>query len=430
MSQGLTPSCQRVLLVLALAFWTAGTAVAQDVGKPGEDLQDQTRRRMEIAAQKVETEIRVALISAQTLAGKEPEKAVSVLEKALAQLNDDSDLSDARRETLKRLCRDQIRVVKLSADQAAKQEKDQADKEAKQQAEDDKRTAEENEIKRGVKAVRGASLDGKPDEAARRADDLASRFPNNKTVQTTQSVASTAQRMIDARRNKLDTERRIVGALRDVDSTAMLPKGDIEFPKDWAERVKNRTKPKLTQKEQAILDTLNSPITVSFDKSRFQDVIEYLQTVTGQSIIVDKHSLELATVSYDTLVSFNSRHEVAVRTVLRKILGELGLTYVIKDQTIQIVTAEEAKTMMTVRTYYLGDLVGAVDPTLGPVLGQLQMNQIAAQIIDMIVTSIDPDSWEGQGRSGLGTIKYDPVTKALIVKQTAEVHSMLGGSLR
>ena len=48
---------------------------------------------------------------------------------------------------------------------------------------------------------------------------------------------------------------------------------------------------------------------------------------------------------------------MTLRSVLKKVLGDFGLTYVVREQTIHITTAQKAKDMLIVRTYYLGDVV-------------------------------------------------------------------------
>ena len=75
------------------------------------------------------------------------------------------------------------------------------------------------------------------------------------------------------------------------------------------------------------------------------------------------------------------------------------------------------------------ELVGLVDFRLGPILTQIQMAQNIRQLIDLIQSTIEPSSWEANGRGGLGTIVFYPATMSLIVKQTAEVHYKLSGTL-
>jgi hypothetical protein len=47
----------------------------------------------------------------------------------------------------------------------------------------------------------------------------------------------------------------------------------------------------------------------------------------------------------------------------------------------------------------------------------------------MIISTVDPASWQGVSERGYGTISYDPATMSLVVRQTAEMHYMLGGGL-
>src|SRR5207253_2401275 len=97
----------------------------------------------------------------------------------------------------------------------------------------------------------------------------------------------------------------------------------------------------LTAKERVILRTLDSTISVAFSNSRFEDVSDYLQTLTGLRIVMDKTALEEAGVTYDSPVTLRV-NGVTVRSLLRKILGDLGLAYIVKDEAIQIVTAQQA----------------------------------------------------------------------------------------
>ena len=52
---------------------------------------------------------------------------------------------------------------------------------------------------------------------------------------------------------------------------------------------------------------------------------------------------------------------IAMRTALRKVLADQGLSYVIKDEVIYVTTAAKAREMMSTRVYYVGDLVNAGD---------------------------------------------------------------------
>jgi hypothetical protein len=220
-------------------------------------------------------------------------------------------------------------------------------------------------------------------------------------------------------------------ASRDVARSSTLPRESMDFPSDWRERINRPTRQsvKMTAKEKAILEALQKPIPIDFDKVRLEEVIDYLEKATGLSILLDKKALEDAGASYDSPITIHAR-QVSLRTVLRKVLGDVNLTYVVKDETIEVVTQAQAKEMLVARTYPIGDIAGLVDFRLGPVLGQIQALQNVRQIIDLIQSTIEPSTWEANGHGGLGTIVFYPPTMSLIVKQTAEVHLTLSGALR
>src|SRR5262249_49217086 len=271
-----------------------------------------------------------------------------------------------------------------------------------------------------VAAVRAA---GKPEEANRRAAELAARYPDVPAAQVAGRTSSMADRVQESRRLQSETEQRRLAATLDVDKSNVLPRGDIDFgdPAKWRELTKRRKPVQLTEAEKALLDALNAPITLDFKNAKFEEVIDYLETKMGQSIVLDQAALEAAGVKYESPVNVKAR-KMATRTVLRSVLSGLGLTFVIKDQAIQVTTPERAKQMLTTRTYYIGDL-------LGPGMDPLTM----AATVDTLIRSIyavDPDSWLINDRGGLGTIAYSPTTGALVVKQSAEVPWARGNSRR
>jgi hypothetical protein len=73
----------------------------------------------------------------------------------------------------------------------------------------------------------------------------------------------------------------------------------------------------------------------------------------------------------------------------------------------------------------LGAFGGATQ--VGVVVDQAQLAQNVNAIIEMITGSTDPTSW--QGRGGVGNIGYNIPTQTLIIRQSAEVHSMIRASL-
>ena len=176
---------------------------------------------------------------------------------------------------------------------------------------------------------------------------------------------------------------------------------------------------KLTAKEKALLKMLNSTLSVDFKDTTLKEALELIQEKTNNAlpIFLDEGSLKEANIESDEPVTFKVR-KATVRTILKKILADKGLTYVIKEATIQVVTPQKAREMMVVRTYPVGDLLGSNNPFLDP-FGFQQLAAINA-LINVIKTTIEPSIWE-QG----GTITFFP-PGSLIIRAPAELHYQMG----
>jgi hypothetical protein len=221
--------------------------------------------------------------------------------------------------------------------------------------------------------------------------------------------------------------------MRDMDRSAMAPVRDYELPSNWKELSERRLKAYgLSTEDKAVLDSLAAPIKVEFKGTRLQDVIDYMSNQMKRTIILDKNALDEGQLTYDTPVTCSFKTPVATRTALRVMLNGLNLTYVVRDGIIQVTNVARAKDVMVTRSYYIGDLVTGLGmfssaPQLGQPQDQAQLAANVQVIIDMITQAVDPGSWMGKG--GLGVIGYNIQTQSLIIRQSAEVHSLIRGSL-
>lgn len=215
-------------------------------------------------------------------------------------------------------------------------------------------------------------------------------------------------------------------ALQLSNDKAHMPQAeDISFPKDWAEKTAKRSQIAMTEEEKKLIRALNTPIDLDLPDSTLQDVVEYLQAKTKVVINVPNSVLEDKGITYKTPVSVKLKN-VTMRTILKKVLADVGLTYVVEKGTILVTTEERAKEMLTTRTYYVGDLVAFTGRGIGPNGFGSRAAAILAinDIIGVITGTVEPNSWWTNG--GLGTIAFDPVRMTLVVRQTAEIHFMLG----
>jgi hypothetical protein len=404
----------------------------------GQDLLDRVKAANEIAAQKMEAEVKDALVEAQKLAGSDPAKALERLRKTLGNLQADRALTAARRDLLTRQIQDRIKTAEVEAERFARRQAEKNDKlivQDQKSKEIAERNAETERVSKTLDYINALQKEGKNGEATKVAEELFKRHPNLAAPQVVGRTSTILDQVATLRSMKGDGDGRRLAALTNVERSALHPGSDMEFPKDWAQKVKIRqpiNQSYLTAKDKEILKALSTPMSVDFKDTSFNDAIQYLSDKMGQPILLDKQSLADAGVSSETLVTLQVKG-LTGRTALRKILGDLGLAYIIKGEAIQVVTEKVAKETLVTRTYFLGSLLaGGTFSDAGirfvPGLNQFEAMQNVLSIVNLIQSSVDPQSWQANG--GLGTISFHAPTMSLIIRNTAEVHGMMGGYVK
>jgi hypothetical protein len=402
---------------------------------------EEVRRLNEVAAQRVQADVAIALKQAMRLAVSDPAQALEALKKLLTNLEDDTTLSSSRRDALVRQIKARIRQVEVMA----KRTNVNRDSAQTVPAPVVHRPAPEAPdgspvISAALAEIRTLQKSGNLNEAKRRLAELEGRYPDNPALTAARRTLTAQQIANSARDLENDSQRGFGAAIQDMTHSSIPPTDNVEYPKDWQEKTKKRASTvRLTDKERTILKALNTVVSLKFKDTKFDEVIDQIANAIKQPILIDKAALAEAQVNYDTPVT-EQTPAISARTLLRKILGEFNLTYVIKDEAIQVTSAQKAKDLMIVRTYYIGDLLsnGWTGTFFGFPTGlefplqlgatPLQIAQEAKQLSDVIVASIDPMSWKEHG--GLGTITFNPPTSSLIIKQSAEVHALLTGGMR
>jgi hypothetical protein len=416
----------RIALFIATATLTACGSIAahaQQTSNQPTQSKEEFRARTTIVAQQAEKYVRDSVRKAEQLSAAEAGKAIDLLNSALDRLENDMAIPDSRRASLRSMLKDRIRILESNRKNEPGRGEDQLAKQthaANLRAEEANRQKTQEMIKHLMDGIKKLRREGNIGEATRAAAELAQQFPGNPAVQANNRISSVTNQLESGRQFQAERDRGVVGILGEIEKSARaLPKDDIEFPKDWKERTKLRGKQsQLSQKEKAILRILDSSISVQFKDTPLKDVIEYLQTYLGQPIVVDMAALNAAEISYDSPITINAK-KISVRTVLRRALGDVGLTYTIHDEAIEVTTPQKARDVTVVRVYYAGDLLGDI-----PELRLLR----AAELVDLIETVVEPQSWRRNG--GSGTIFYHPATNSIVVKQGVENQSVISDSFR
>lgn len=408
------------LSCLAVVALTALPVAAQDI-------LDKVQQQQALEAQRVELEVANADRNA-TLVGKtDPARAVEILKNAQALLEADTALSVEKRAALKRKVELGLRAFQGA--QSVRSPLAPVGPNPRQiQAERDR--LEGDLIARKMEEIRGLRNSGQTVAAARLEDSLRGQFPNTPAIVGGAIIGNRPEAIASARAQQAARDEKWIGAIASIEKSAIPETREYTLPANWKELSEKRAKNsvQMTETERAIMKALNTPITVDFDdKATFEGALNYLSKTLNISIIAPAATLMEVQVTSETPIKLKA-DRVTLRTVLKKMLAEVNLTYVIKDQAIQVMTVQQAKETLTSRAYYVGDLVQVVDVRMGPYFNQLQYLENVNRIMAMIVQSVNPLSWDING--GPGKIGFDPITMSIVVRQTAETHLMLGVGLR
>jgi HAAS len=223
-------------------------------------------------------------------------------------------------------------------------------------------------------------------------------------------------------------------------------------------------KPAQEHKNIAIKDLLDRRMAFNFKEVPLRDLAQQLSVQNRITIYLDARHLEEAGVNTDTPIT-HSFSDMRFRTFLDLMLGELDLTYLIKDDVLIITTPESAEGQRVIRVYDCRELLSLPHPrgsgvskvargggffavqdepgekpapaaggTAAPPAGAPPQNVPGGgradggaggqdiwdvdSLIDLITTIVDPDTWSDVG--GPGSIaEY----KGLIsVASTQQVH--------
>jgi len=155
------------------------------------------------------------------------------------------------------------------------------------------------------------------------------------------------------------------------------------------------------------------------------EVVDFLQSEYNIPIVIDSRALEDLGVSSDDPVTVTARN-IKLESALNLMLRQLDLTYIVRDEVLQITTLEEAFVIMEVRAYPVDFLKTDSD-----------------EVAKLITSTVEPDSWNqvwGVSRSGDGSftaekswqpgrghgvIAHEAGNRRLVIRQTYAVHQQI-----
>jgi hypothetical protein len=383
--------CVRIAgLTLAVILVVAASA-------PAQDFFEQKRRELAIQAQQTAADVTAVLDKSRKLEKTDASQAKALLNKSLLTVNDSVALDDKQRAELRGKLLSRLKEVEASVREQA------SDTSGKSAADKSARAEKEQQALSKLQAQQKSVYD-----------------------QAKQTIESGRKSLDDQQQLRAAREKGFSDIAMSVNKSAAGTK-EQRITEYFIQKSEKRKTSNLSKEEVALLKALNSTISVNWDKQNLKDVMNELADKTGINIFPDAGSLKDAGVEdYDAKISFKA-NKVTVRTVLKKVLADVGLTYVIKEGNLAVITPDRAKDYLVTRIYPVQDLIAPFDMRWGPMANQYQMMQQANMLIQMIVTTVEPSTWVGMGDRGYGTISFDFATNSLVVRHTAEMHYMLGG---
>lgn len=407
------------IIIMAFVSLNISFAMAED------DLLARARQLREIAIQKKENETKMALNEALRLSKISLTRAAEYLKPILDGIENDELIPAEKRDSLARVVRAQIKVYEKNVGVSSAKSIETAQSQAQindRLAEIDRSARENEKLSRNLDSIKNLRRDGFTAEANRNFEELARKYPNNPEIQAYGRM-NKFQDNISAESKLRSTRSEMMLALqRDILKASIPVTGEMAFPDDWVEKSKRRTSgSKLTEDDRKIMKTMSSPLTFSLKNEPFQSFLDIMEKQFGSPLVIDQQALQLLNITTETPITINARGW-STRTILRKVLSDLGLSYVIKDKSINITTPDRARETMTTRAYPIGDIIGNMNMNLPNTYNQSAFIQNVQNIINSIM-ALDPKSWQPEGA---GSIVFEPSTMSLIIRQTAEFHFMVG----
>ncbi|HVX14359.1 MAG TPA: hypothetical protein VHC22_24445 [Pirellulales bacterium] len=337
--------------------------------EPDGQLLDKTERDLKLFEGFLRSEVGNGLKEARAAAGTNPEQAVQSLTVLLEKVRHASELRSEARDQL-------VEQIEAELRSARRQAEVQAERRLRAQ-----QVAAEGEARE--RANRQEVLQEE------KVDQFLSRFNalmDEKRYRDAETVASLAEEMRPGRPGLRGAEltARMTGhtadiiAVRDmrhkglVDTTYQIELSHVPLsdeppilypaPEVWQLLTERRKKYKAvdlmqhSESETKILAALDEKTEVDFTEQPLTEVVDYLKERHGIEIQLDARALADLGVGSEVPVT-RSIKGITLRSALKLLLGEMDLTYVIRNEVLLITSRSESENLLTTRVYPVADLV-------------------------------------------------------------------------
>lgn len=259
--------------------------------------------------------------------------------------------------------------IAATSDQISRAIKDAQAKDLKEATDTsnlESRQSKEKKINEAIIRVRALQTEMKYEDALQVTDQILFLDPINPTGLLLREVLQDA--ILYQRVGHIQREKNFSYASQSVDNqdAIIAPPQIIKYPDNWPSKSILRGTPTAfvdsEENRRALVALSSKRIPAKFDDNSFEDVMTFVQTVTGLNMDVDWPSLEAAGVQKTTTVSLNLTN-VPVKTILERVLekvsseGSGGAAYTFNDGVLTIASKEQINKTKQLLIYDIRDLL-------------------------------------------------------------------------
>jgi hypothetical protein len=173
--------------------------------------------------------------------------------------------------------------------------------------------------------------------------------------------------------------------------------------------------------DNEVRQKLDEKIELDFLETPLVDLVDYIADACKIPVCLDVVALDDFGISTGTPITVCATG-IPLRTGLRRVLHDLELAWVVRDEVLVISSENEIEDSLPIVFYPVHDLLdpAAADDEEG-------IGDQYDTIVNAITTAVDPETWENVGGPGaISVIRQPP---ALMIAQTEETHDRVVGML-
>ncbi|HEY1603955.1 MAG TPA: hypothetical protein VGG64_30420 [Pirellulales bacterium] len=323
----------------------------------------------QVLARKVIADLAAQRSEAKRLQTGDPKRSLEILQQARVMV----EKSGLDQETRDRLLRSADRGIadaeqyietnrpRIELEDRNRAVKDEIDREQKVKVEVQEKLAYEvDQFNKLVDEQRYAEAE----VVAKRAMEMA---PHEAVVQQLQLQARFLRRLANTKGIQADKEDGFVEAMNSIDAAATPfdDRNPIRFTDvdKWNKLSQSPYRKKLegrshrSEKEIEIDKSLKTPVSLKFHDAPLSEVMDHLKTLAGVNIHLDPRGLAAEGMTSDTPVNIDLTEPISLKSALNLILEPLHLSYIVKNEVLNITSEEMRDGEVYTDTYNVGDLI-------------------------------------------------------------------------